>query len=120
MPENDDYSFTYKYHLDTIDKKKALLNEDGSVTTVKTIGVPYKGRIYNIPSYDNKTGRLMSEEEAFKKFRKNIEAGEVESFPIEFQGNIQDHPANVAARAEHLGIEADNERAMEAIGYGKK
>jgi len=112
-------SFTYKYHKDVLKHKKALKNPDGSVTTVRVIGVPYKGKIYNIPSYNYKTGKIMSESEAFKKFKKNIDAGEVEGYLEEWGGDIKEHPANIAARLEHFSVDADLEKSFKAIGYGK-
>lgn len=115
MPDN--HTFTYKYHADTIKQGKALKNEDGSITTVRVIGVPYKGRIYNVPSYDRETGTILSEEQALKRFLPNINKGEVESFGMKFNGPIDQHPANIAARTEHQLIEADQPKALKAIGY---
>ena len=105
---DDNYSFTYKYHLDTIKKKLARSEPDGKITTVRTIGVPYKGRIYNIPSYDRDTGRIMSNEEALKKFLPYIKKGAVDSFPEKWDGPIEEHPANVAARIEHQILESSD------------
>ena len=119
---NEGLSFTQRYHLETLKQHKARLNKDGSITTVFAVGVPYKGRIYNVPGYDRDSGLMVNPEDPkemeslIQKWKPQIESGEIESFPSKFDGDIKDHPANVIARKEHEWIEQN--RGSEAnVGH---
>ena len=99
--------FAFRYHQDTLKQGKERRNPDGSITTVLTRGVIYKGKVYNLPAFDRETGKDLSEQEQIAHFWPFIKAGEVEGFPIEYDGDIKDHPANKAARKGHLLIDKD-------------
>ena len=69
-----------KYHQDTVSQGKELVNEDGSVTTVYSTGIQTPdGKFVAVPGYNRETGKIMSEEEAYNYWQKDIEAGK---FPI--------------------------------------
>jgi len=68
------------YHTDTVKQGKQLINEDGSVTTVYSTGIKTPdGKFVSVPGYNRETGKIMSEEEAYNYWQKDIEAGK---FPI--------------------------------------
>ena len=68
------------YHTDTVKQGKQLINKDGSVTTVYSTGIKTPdGKFVSVPGYNRETGKIMSEEEAYNYWQKDIEAGK---FPI--------------------------------------
>ena len=91
-----------------MEQNKARLNEDGSVTTANIKSVPFNDRIYNLPSYDYETGEDMSEDQTLKKFMKNIELGEVDSY-------VDEESADKAAKIETFSIVQDNKSVLKAI-----
>lgn len=52
-----------------IHNRPVVKNKDGSISTVRTIGVDFDGVTYNIPTVHDK-GYIMSEKEAVDHFRK--------------------------------------------------
>ena len=67
--------FIHDYHNDTVSKGLALRQENGEVTTVYSRGVPFEGKIYEVPAYDRNSGRLMSEDEAYEKYVPMLKSG---------------------------------------------
>lgn len=68
------------YHNDTLKQNKQLINEDGSVTTVYSIGIKTpNGKFVAVPGYNRDSGKIMNEEEAYNFWKKDIEANK---FPI--------------------------------------
>ena len=109
-------TFNQQYHRDTIKNKEAFQDIDGNVVTANVIGVEYKGKIYNLPSYDRKGG-FFTPEELKKKYEVEMETGVIKGYNKKFDGAIEDHPANVAARSEHKLMEEEAELAREAVKY---
>tara|TARA_R100000329_G_scaffold52638_1_gene48371 strand:+ start:5943 stop:11885 length:5943 start_codon:yes stop_codon:yes gene_type:complete len=107
-------TFNQQYHRDTIAQNQAMLNSDKSVTTAKVKGVEYKGKIYNLPSYD-RNGGFFTDEELRKKYEVEMETGVIKGYDKNFDGPIENHPANVAARKEHELMMAEAELARGAI-----
>ena len=70
--------FIHDFHNETIEQGKALRNADGSITTTYSIGVPYKGKIYEVPGYDRDAGKKMTEDEAYEKYVPMLESGELQ------------------------------------------
>lgn len=68
------------YHNDTLKQNKQLINEDGSITTVYSIGIKTPdGKFVAVPGYNRDSGKIMNEEEAYNFWKKDIEANK---FPI--------------------------------------
>ena len=109
-------TFNQQYHRDTIANKKAFQDINGNVVTANVIGVEYKGKIYNLPSYD-RNGGFFTPEELKKKYEVEMETGVIKGYNKKFDGAIEDHPANVAARNEHKLMEEEAELAREAVKY---
>jgi|TARA_R110000822_G_scaffold83889_3_gene197267 hypothetical protein len=109
-------TFNQQYHRDTITNKEAFQDINGNVVTANVIGVEYKGKIYNLPSYD-RHGGYFSDEELKKKYEVEMETGIIKGYNKEFDGAIVDHPANVAARNEHNLMQKETELAREAVKY---
>ena len=86
-----------------------MINEEGYPVTANVIGIEYNNKIYNVPSY-NREGDFYSEDQAREVFKKDIEAGKIQGYEKTFEGPIEKHPANVAARLEHemMAIDGDN------------
>jgi hypothetical protein len=99
------FSFVNQYHQDTIDQRKALRRTDGRVTTVNAIGVPVNGKIYMVPGFNRDTGQILTEAEAYRLYAPEIpkleEQGKIVGIEDNWVGDINDHPANVAARENH-------------------
>jgi hypothetical protein len=110
-------TFNQQYHLDTIRLGLVLQDKQGNPVTAKTIGVEYKDKIYNLPSY-NRRGGFFTPEELRKKYEIEMETGIIQGYPKEFDGPIENHPANIAARAEHEMMDNDRKAALEAVKYG--
>ena len=112
-------SLTYnqKYHKDTIEQGKVMINEKGQPVTANVIGIEYNNKIYNVPSY-NRQGGFYSEDEARENFKEDIEKGLIKGYDKKFDGPIEKHPANVAARLEHQMMDIDGEKiSPESIAY---
>lgn len=41
--------FIHDFHNETIEQGRALKNADGSITTTYSIGIPYNGKVYEVP-----------------------------------------------------------------------
>lgn len=95
----DNMTFNQRYNLETLKKKRALLNDDGSVTTVKSIGIEHNDKQYVIPSYDNDSGTILSPKAAKKKFMSAILSGQVQAHDTIAE-------ANAFADEEHKQIES--------------
>ena len=94
-----------------------MINEKGQPVTANVIGIEYNNKIYNVPSY-NRQGGFYSEDEAREVFKKDIEKGLIKGYDKKFDGPIENHPANVAARLEHQMMDIDGEKIPpEAIAY---
>ena len=105
-----------QYHRDTVRQKKAARLEDGRVMTVNAKGVQHKGMIYTVPGYDRDTGKELSDEEAYKKYLPDIEAGRVKGIPsgkagVDPKSGV--HFANLYARENHKNVKA----SPAAVGF---
>ena len=110
-------TYNQQYHKDTIEQGKVMINEKGQPVTANVIGIEYNNKIYNVPSY-NRQGGFYSEDEAREVFKKDIEKGLIKGYDKEFDGPIENHPANVAARLEHQMMDIDGEKiSPEVIAY---
>jgi len=113
-------TFNQEYHRDTIAENQVMQNTDGSVTTAKVKGVEYKGKIYNLPSYD-RHGGFFTDEELRKKYEIEMETGIIQGYDMQSDkfsqalGNMHLHPANIAVAKEHELMEAEAELARGAI-----
>ena len=111
----DNLTFNQRYSIDTVNKKRALLNDDGSVTTIRSIGIEHDGKEYNVPSYDNDTGTVLSPKAAKKKFMYAIKSGLLQAF------NTPDE-ATAAAIAEHEQVanyaKSRNLQPKDYVGFG--
>ena len=80
--------FIHDYHNDTVSQGMALrhLNDMGEpvTTTVFSRGLPYKGKFYEVPSYDRETGKILSEDEAYEKYVPMLESGELQEMYGDF------------------------------------
>jgi hypothetical protein len=77
------------------------INPDGSVTTELSMGVNGPdGQVYALPSFDNRTGRNMTPEQAMRRFQAEIAAGLV---PVDPDGASH----NERMRLLHPAVEAD-------------
>jgi hypothetical protein len=99
-------TFNQRYHKDTIELGQVMINEEDQPVTANVMGVEYNGKIYNLPTY-NRKGGFYTEQEALKYFRPHIDSGAIPGYVKEFDGDIRDHPANVAARQEHEMMDTD-------------
>ena len=70
--------FIHDYHNDTVNKGLALRQENGEITTVYSRGIPFQGKIYEVPAYDRNSGSLMSEDEAYEKYTPMLESGSLQ------------------------------------------
>jgi len=70
--------FIHDYHNETVKQGKALKNADGTITTTYSIGIPFGGKIYEVPGYDRDTGKKMTEDEVFKIYIPMLESGELQ------------------------------------------
>lgn len=109
------------YHLDSLYQRngsKSLIHNDPEgrpvTTTVNVMGLQIGGKIYNVPGYNNKTGEMIEEgpereQKLLAMWGKQIEANPdmFPSFDAKFDGPIQEHPANIAARELHDVIDED-------------
>ena len=107
-------TFNQQYHRDTIQNKEAFQDINGNVVTANVIGVEYKGKIYNLPSYDRRGG-FFTPEELRKKYEVEMETGVIKGYDKNFDGPRENHPANVAARREHKLMQDEAGLAREAI-----
>ena len=115
--EGNILTYNQQYHKDTIEQGKVMINEEGKPVTANVIGIEYNNKIYNVPSY-NRKGGFYSEEEARKVFKKDIEKGLIKGYDKNFDGPIENHPANVAARLEHQMMDIDGKKiSSKAIAY---
>jgi hypothetical protein len=64
-------------------------------------GIELDGKIYNVPLYDRENQRILTEDQALHKWMPQIESGEIIGYDSKWDGEMEDHPANVAARSEH-------------------
>lgn len=88
-------TFNQRYHQDTVDQNKVLVNQDGTVTTAMIGGVTLdNGKTYNLPFYDRDSGRILSQHEAVDKWMPQIKSGEIIGYD-----SIE--AANKAAEDEH-------------------
>ena len=108
-------TYNQQYHKDTIAQNKVLLNKEGQPVTAKVNGFEYKGKIYNLPTYNRETGKSFKDPLEF--FKKDIEKGLIKGYDKEFDGPRENHPANVAARLEHELMNKDYELSLKHIGY---
>ncbi len=120
MSEPSPVSFINKYHTDTISQKKVLQRADGRKTTVNAYGIPLGNKIYLVPGYDRDSGKVLSEEEAYSFWKNKIPSlekeGLIQGIEDNWTGSIEDHPANVIARENHLFMDKQ-EVPEDAIGY---
>jgi hypothetical protein len=70
--------FVDAFHSDVVKSGLARRNEDGSITTVFSTGVPFGDKIYEVPGYDPSTGGLLTEQEAIDKYLPLLESGELQ------------------------------------------
>ena len=70
--------FIHDYHNETVSQGKALKNADGSITTTYSIGIPFGGKIYEVPGYDRDAGTIMTEDQAFAKYTPMLKSGELQ------------------------------------------
>jgi len=110
-------TYNQQYHKDTIEQGKVMINEKGQPVTANVIGIEYNNKIYNVPSY-NRQGGFYSEDEAIENFKKDIEKGLIKGYDKKFDGPIENHPANIAARLEHQMMDIDGKKiSPESIAY---
>ena len=109
-------TFNQKYHKDTIELGLVMQNDRGQPVTARVEGIEYDGKIYNLPLYDRKGG-FYSREEALDIYKEAIDKGLIQGYPKEFDGDIKNHPANIAAREEHKMMNADAELALKNVGF---
>lgn len=113
--------FVNNYHDQTIKNKRAVRNENGSVTTVNATGVEYNGLIYTVPGYDNRTGFILEgEHNLLKRWGDDIRAGNIVGIPKNARDpESGEHYANIYASQNHerLDGEAAQKQALEAIRY---
>lgn len=108
-------TYNQQYHKNTIAQNKVLLNKEGQPVTAKVNGFEYKGKIYNLPTYNRETGKSFKKPLEF--FKKDIEKGLIKGYDKKFDGPNENHPANVAARLEHELMNKDYELSLKHIGY---
>lgn len=70
--------FIHDYHQDTVNQGKAFQKSNGEITTVYSTGIPYNGKIYEVPGYDRETGKFMNEDEVAEKYIPMLESGELQ------------------------------------------
>ena len=109
------------YHLDSLygrNGANSLIHEDKEgrpvTTTVNVMGLQVGDKIYNVPGYNNKTGEMVEEGPEMRQKLLGMWGAQIEanpdmfpSFDAKFDGPIQDHPANIAARDLHAVIDED-------------
>ena len=71
-------SFVDDFHNNVVSSKNVKRNEDGSLTTVFSRGIRVGDKIYEMPAYDPKTGKNLSESEVSNKFLPMLESGELQ------------------------------------------
>jgi len=109
------------YHLDSLygrNGANSLIHEDHQgrpvTTTVNVMGLQIGDRIYNVPGYNNKTGEMVEEGPEMDQKLRSMWGAQLKanpdmfpSFDAKFDGPIQEHPANIAARDLHAVIDED-------------
>ena len=119
LPNMQQYmAFVNQFHNDTVRLGKAAKTEDGRVMTVNAKGVAHKGMIYTVPGYDRDTGLELSDEEAYKRYLPDIEAGNVLGVPAGKEGidpKTGQHIANTYAKQNHVSVTAPDS----AIGFNR-
>lgn len=73
-------TFNEQYHQTTVDEGRQRINEDGSVTTAKVMGINFEGKEYNLPSYNRFTQLDMSPEETLEAWLPMIKSGEITGY----------------------------------------
>jgi hypothetical protein len=113
-------TYNQQYHKDTIAQNKVMINKEGYPVTANIIGIEYNNKIYNVPSY-NRKGDFYSEDQAREVFKNDIEAGKIQGYQKEFDGPIENHPANIAARLEHEMMDIDgNNINPNSVAFDKR
>ena len=103
---NQALTFNQQYHRETINKGTAKINDDGSVTTAFVKGFTLDdGKTYNIPTFNNDTGKLMSNKEAIQKFLPAIKSGAIQGFD-------STEEADRAASREHKLMTEEAEESL--------
>ena len=95
-------SYTAKYHRETLKQGKQL-EENGSTTTVRSVGVESKGMVYNVPAYDREK-KVVDASKAKFRAKEDIKTGKVAGYSSDWGVPIKEHPANILARIEHKSI----------------
>ncbi|MDA0337243.1 MAG: hypothetical protein O2782_18935 [bacterium] len=96
--------YLLEYHRRNL-RNGTYLDDQQGMTTVNIMGVTGPdGRIYNVPGYAD--GKRLNEQEA-TTLAAQLGWEKFPSFDMEFDGPIEQHPANVSARSLHDLIDQD-------------
>ena len=105
-----------EYHRNNL-RNGTYLDDAQGMTTVNIMGVTGPdGQIYNVPGYAD--GRRLSEDEA-RELAAASGWAQYPSYPQQWAGPLEDHPANVAARRLHDQIDIDGRMFREFLEMGQ-
>lgn len=111
-----------RVHAYSIDNKKALRNEDGSITTALADALEVTGPdgalyIATVPRYDPDKGRPLNDKELRERFEPRVLSGEIPVVPAKWDGSPDEHPARLWPRINHDNDAYNPENARASIGY---
>lgn len=103
------FDFVNRFHEETMKKRRARMNPDGTVTTVRTMGVEHGGKIFAVPGFDPDTGVDLSEDEALTRALPFIHRGEIPGLAPEEHNRL--------ARINHLFLAGTEDEMRSAVAY---
>jgi hypothetical protein len=102
-----------KYHDDTIAKGTVGKDDQGRPVTVYSTGIkipagePNAGKFVSVPGYDNVKKKIMTEGEAYKRWKSEIDSGQ---WPVYSSGE----ELNARSRAMHQIMDMESDKAIKA------
>ena len=102
-----------KYHDDTIEKGTVGKDDQGRPVTVYSTGIkipagePNAGKFVSVPGYDNVNKKIMTEGEAYKRWKSEIDSGQ---WPVYNSGE----ELNSRSKAMHQIMDMESVKAIKA------
>ncbi len=102
-----------KYHDDTIATGMVGTDAEGRPVTVYSTGIkipagePNAGKFVSVPGYDNVKKKIMTEGEAYKRWKSEIDSGQ---WPVYNSGE----ELNARSKAMHQIMDIESEKATKA------
>ena len=102
-----------KYHDDTIATGMVGTDAEGRPVTVYSTGIkipagePNAGKFVSVPGYDNVKKKIMSEDQAYNRWKSEIDSGQ---WPLYNSGE----ELNARSRAMHQIMDMESDKAIKA------